>query len=1197
MTIPIKRIFKIATLTIAVGLSLLLLSLAFIPTLISSRLLQTRIQKTLSSAMKRQVTWSNLDISWLDGLEISRFKLGDGPAPLLKTDIDQLVISPGISRGADGRFGVDLAVKIKNVQADLVQGPPKPPLPETKDPLTQLAEMIQKIQQLDIPLPVDLRVQIDIAPMKICYLVKGQGKQLQLNDFTFRLAMPSLATKPIDAMINGRVMVDGRNLGKADISVKVTDLVTSERRIKLASALFDVSAAAPGTNLTMIGGLWQGEGLSARCKLDLPQLLAAALPFVPPAMPELSGTIELLLRAKADAGRDLQATVTLEGAGLAARGGALKAKSVAPLNVKLQQRIVSDHTRQRVEFSGGTCIIPELLTAAWSASVNNPTVPARSLDLQFGPLLLDLARALKVAAPFLHADSPLKDISGELTMRSLNLKLTGPGNNGDLTVAGLGVKLPSIRLAQKNGELTALDVNLLLNKVSCPLVANLPVKLAADLLWSVKNAELSGVQPLSILGVRGNLGVVVGELNLKSASPRKITASAIVTQSLDIDRASSGTLFRVEKAHEQLRLLARFAENGDIEVNLPECIFIAATLQGAKDGKRFGPLPLNASVTATDLLQSVSKGAKPSIKQAAARISAGEAVQLFAEAALSGASPQRATTSGTVLLDLRHFLPVVSSSLPDGLKAEGFVSTAWDIAMPMPDKAPAAETNPLRSARTALSLFDKFDLRVKLNKVSATVPSAKGAITLTGLQTGSDMRVVSTKNGESVRLEGALLFSGFSGLSGTVGKLPEQHGSFVFDGQLDNWSQFRLSEEFRIDPLKVAQEGELNLSRFDRLLDEKLPFSTATLLKRLDATLLTSMKGEFASKPKQLLPGVALAGTVNGALRVDLTSGRDLALRCSLATRNFGVQLEDGTEVEGLRSDITINRSYSLAVASQREHWTPLSAALVRPAVVTAANPGAAGIISRIHDDLRGDLLGSRSFSIRRLKTKAAGVPLVLTALEGDLLFTQESAGLGFFQADLLGGTILARSLIDLKPQVPVIGGATSFSNLDVTNLLPKDAKRGQVDQDAEITGEMTFSAPLIAEQRELSEQLRLAVNIRKIGTNTLERALFSLDPYERNEQLVAQRKMLRLGNLKGLRATAVDGAFSMEGEAEIKGVALQLPNVDRVRISDLPLRQELVKQREKIMALRGFLDLMRADTLAVGPKGELSLKRRSYEQ
>ncbi|HIJ88858.1 MAG TPA: hypothetical protein HPP97_14465 [Desulfuromonadales bacterium] len=1183
--------------TIAVGLSLLLLSLAFLPTLVSSQSVQTRIQKTLTTSMKRQVTWANLTLTWSDGLALSGLKLGDGPAPLLKTDIEQLVITPGISRGVDGRFGVDLAVKVKNVQAELVPGPPKAPPPPGKDPLTLLAEAIQNVQGLDVSLPVDLRVQVEIAPMNVSYRVPAPGKQLQLNDCSFRLAMPSLATEPVTAEANGRVTVDGREIGTVNFNAKVSDLVTRERRIRLASALFAVTAAAPGTSLSVTGGLGQADGFSALLKLDLPRLLAVAHPLMPSAIPELSGSVELLLLAKADAGRDLHATVTLAGAGLAARGGALKAKRVGPLDMKLQQRIVTDHTRQRVEFPGGTLDIPELLAAAWSAAVTNPTVPARSIDLQFGPVRLDLARARAVAAPFLPPDTPVKDLSGELTLRSLNLKLTGPGNSGNLAVADLGVTLPHVRAALKKGELTAADVELLLEQVSCPLVAKLPVKLAADLRWRIKSAALSGVQPFSIQGARGAVGVAVSDLNLKSASPRKISASAIVTQSLDLDRASSGTQFTVEKAHQQLRLLARLAENGAIEASLPECSFTAAALQGARDGKRFGPLPLTASLTATDVRLPAAQSAKPSLKHATAKVSAGEAVQLVAEAALSGASPQRASTSGTARLDLRRTLPLAAAFIPSGVKGDGVVSVAWNVAAPLPDKAPAVEAHPLRSARTVLSLFDTCELSVKLDKVSATLPSATGPVTVAGLQSAPDLRLVSAKKGESVRLEGGVRIAEVRGLPGAAGKIPSPRGSFVFDGQLTGWREFRLSEAFRIDPLAVVHEAELNVTRIDALLDEKQPFSVATLVKRLDATLLATVEGEFSRDLKPLLPGIDLAGAINSALRVDLAAGRELAVRYSLATRDFGAQLANGTKIEGLRSDIAINRSYSLAVASPGERWTPLSAALVRPAAVAAANPGAAGIVARIHDDLRGDVRGTRSFSIRKVTTKAAGVPLVLTALEGDLLFSQESTGLGFFQADLLGGTILARSLFDLKPPVPVIGAAGSFSNLDITYLLPKDVKKQQADQDAEITGEMTLTAPLIAEQRELSEQLRLALNIRKIGSNTLERALFSLDPYERNEQLVAQRKMLRLGSLKGLRATAVDGAFSMEGEAQIKGVAVQLPNVDRVRISELPLRQELVKYREKIMALRGFLDLVRADTLVVGPKGELTLKRRSYEK
>jgi hypothetical protein len=1198
--IHIRRILKITALAIVGALLLLLVCLYFLPSLVSSHAVQSRIQKSLSTSMKRQVAWSNLVMTWADGLTLSGLKLGDGPAPLLKTDIDQIVISPSVGRSADGRFGVDLAVRIQNVRVELAPGPPKPPPPPSKDPLTLLAETIQRIQGLDFPLPVDVRVMIEVAPLQLGYQTPGKapepGRQLRLQDFSFRLAVPSLAAKPITAELNGRVSVDGSEMGKVSLNAKVSDLVTRERRIHLASALFAVDAAAPGTSITLSGGLSQADGVAARLKLDLPGLLAVAQPFVPHAVPKLEGNVDLQLRAKADANRDLHATVTLDGAGLAASGGSLKAKRVGPLDLKLQQQIATDHVHQKVAFPGGTLAMAGLVDAAWSASVQRPTVPARTMDVTFGPVRLDVARALSLAAPFLPPDAPLKDLAGEASLRSLALHLDGPKNHGTLALAGFGIKLPHVKAVLNKGTLTAEDVELLLDKAECPLAANLPTRLTANLLWSIRRAALSGAQPLALQGARGTVGVTVDDLNLKSGSPRKVTASVQLTQTVDLERVSSGTQLAIEKVHNQLRFLARAAENGDIEATLPEFAVSAASMQGTASGKRYGPIPFAASLTATGLRLPSGKGEKPTLTLALAKASAGDFLQLTTEAALAGASPQRATTSGTAQLDLRRAMPFAAPFLPSGLKADGNATMTWNLAAPLPEKALAAEKNPLRSARGALALLDKLELRLKLDTISATVPSANGTIIVTGLHTKPDLRIVSTRKGASAKIEGGILFAGVGGLPGAAGKLPTQHGSLAINGELADWSTLRLHEELRIEPLALSHEAELNVSRIDALLDEKEPFNSATLIKRLDATLLAHVEGAFSREMKPLLPGFDLAGNISGSARIDLSAGRELAVRCSMKTKDFGVRLASGTKVEGLRSDIAFDRVYALTV-SPGERWTPLSNALVRPPAVATANPGAEEIVGRIHDDLRGDVNGARSFSIRRVTTTVSGAPLEITALEGDLLFTREKLGLGFFQADLLGGTILARSVFDLLPEVPVVVAASSFSNLDITYLLPKEARKRQGDQDAEITGEMSLTAPLTAEQRELFEQLRLALNIRKIGANTLERALFSLDPYERNEQVVAQRKMLRLGGLKGLRANAVDGAFGMEGEAQIKGVAVDLPKVERLRISELPLRQELVKNRAAIAALRRVLDLVRADTLVVGPKGELSLKRRSYAQ
>nr|MBW4054889.1 hypothetical protein [Pseudomonadota bacterium] len=834
--IHIGRVLKIAALAIVGFLSLLLVCLCFLPVLVSSHAVQSRIRHSLSTAMKRDVSWSVFSMTWSDGLTLSGLMLGDGAAPLLKTAVEQIVIAPSVGRGVDGRFGINLVVRIRNVRIELAPGPPKAPPPKpTKDPLTLLAETIQRIQGLDYPLPVDLRVMVDVAPLQLSYRIPG--RQLLLQDFSFRLAMPSLAAKPVTAAVCGRVSMDGRKIGNVSLNAKVSDLVTKERRIRLASALFAVDAAAPGTSMTLSGGLSQNDGFAARCKLNLPVLLAVAQPFISAMIPQLGGTIGVLLRAKSDANRDLRATLTLEGTGLAARGGSLKERRVGPIDLKLQQQIATEHVNQRVDFPGGTMVIPGLIDAAWSAKVTRPTGLGRSLDVGFGPLRLDLARALSLAAPFLSPGTPVKDLTGEVSLRSLSLHLAGPKNIGSLAITGLGIKLPRLRLALEKGELAAEGVDLLLERAECPLTAALPTRLTVDLLWSLKRAVLTGTQPLVVQGARGKLGVAVTDLNLKSASPRKVAATAVLTQACDLDRATLGAQFTIEKAHEQLRLLVRTAENGDIEVDLPECAVTAASLQGTVAGKRFAPIPLSAYLTAVGIHLPADKGGLPTLQRASAHVAAGDFLQLAVEATLSGASPLRAITSGTARLDLRRAMPFAIPFVPAGMKAGGIVTARWNMAAPLPEKTLVADKHPLRSARAGLSLFDTFELGVNLDAVSATLPTAKGTITVTGLRTKPDVRVVATQKGESVGFEGGVLFGGVSGLPGGAGTVPSQHGSFAFNGKLSGWRDLRVSEQLRVDPLAVLHEGELAVSRIDALMDEKEPFSTATLIKRLDATL------------------------------------------------------------------------------------------------------------------------------------------------------------------------------------------------------------------------------------------------------------------------------------------------------------------------------------------------------------------------
>src|SRR6185369_4093849 len=127
--------------------------------------------------------------------------------------------------------------------------------------------------------------------------------------------------------------------------------------------------------------------------------------------------------------------------------------------------------------------------------------------------------------------------------------------------------------------------------------------------------------------------------------------------------------------------------------------------------------------------------------------------------------------------------------------------------------------------------------------------------------------------------------------------------------------------------------------------------------------------------------GAELSGQCSAGVRINLAAGRDLRLRATAATNEFGVRLANRTIAEGVHADLLVDRTYALA-KGEAANWSPLSVSLVRPAPEPVVASGAAEIVSRVREDLRGQESGSRKFSIRKLVTRSGDTPLELTSLE-----------------------------------------------------------------------------------------------------------------------------------------------------------------------------------------------------------------------
>jgi hypothetical protein len=77
-------------------------------------------------------------------------------------------------------------------------------------------------------------------------------------------------------------------------------------------------------------------------------------------------------------------------------------------------------------------------------------------------------------------------------------------------------------------------------------------------------------------------------------------------------------------------------------------------------------------------------------------------------------------------------------------------------------------------------------------------------------------------------------------------------------------------------------------------------------------------------------------------------------------------------------------------------------------------------------------------------------------------------------------------------------------------------------------------------------------LNLSRIGTRSLERFLYALDPSESNEAIVSQRQLLRLGSPRWINVSVKDGSLSMEGEVDAQGVPVAIPNLRRMHIANV---------------------------------------------
>lgn len=1159
---------------------LLLLLILAAPAILSSNLAQNRLKSTLSTTLQGPVNWSSLQLSWRRGLQLRNLTVGPASGTLRQARLAEIDCRPGFGFGANSgeSFGLELFLRLHDLQLELAppavtEVSPPPPTEETLDPLTVLAQALDRFATLSWPLPLDLRVDIAITPLTFTYHDLGSNRLLRFEEGDLQVMIPSLERAPLTFSLNGKVVVDDHPLGELRLATEIAGLVAPSGRIVPAGALLSAFVDFPGLDLKADGRLNQKQGLQGELRLDLPQLQEVAAPFLPGDLPTLGGTLLATLQARVDSEQNLTLSCTLT-------GQKLQVNAAGPLDFNLGQQIRTDHRRQLVTLGGGVLMIPQLLEANWEARVEQPNSPGRRVTARLHQLEIDLEQALALAAPFLPPGLPQLS-GGQLQLRDLDLQLHGPQGDGELRLARVAVALPSMRF----GELAVTGIDFVAADLDIPLRAYFPASGAAGIDWQVASIDLRGAQPMTLTGLTGAGNLAITAIS-KAEGEGRLNAKGRFDHKLQLKGAVAAEVARLSTLANDLHLAFALRPDGSSVETLEFVTDIAAlTVTGA--GKDLHPLPLRQTLHLTGVELRPGETI-PSVNSLVFSIGSPQLVNVTVEGSLTAARLLTLKTHSR--LELPRFIALAAPLLPEKLAAKGTISNELQLIATLPDRPLPAGQTPLRSAKNALAHLQELRESLQLDGVELHLPLANGTLHLGGIQTVTPINLRSTNHGEKIDLAGAIAFDLRAGSTINGKVLPVEHGQIAFSGELRDWDRAFLAESIQIAPLGLGERFELSISGLAALLDATFPPTPATLLQRLDATLFGEIDLNLPLDAPQLLPedlivtGKTLAGT-----RIDLRAGHSLRLHVYADVEDLNVEIAKGPQVQGLQAHLNLDRVLQIrSAATARPPWLPLSTSLVQPLPPPLAAP-LPGERRRLHDDLRGSSGGARSLALQSLTLPGLPLPLPLTisALEAELATGQEELGLRFLQAELLDGTLRAGALLDLRPIVPVLSTEALFTNLDLSRL-----KSDITEEESSISGEFSLSVPLHVEERTLLEGLTLAARLRQIGAKTFDRALASLDPYERNEAIMSQRKMLRLGQLQGVEIQVADGAFALNGAVKVKGVAVALPKINRLRLADLSLHKELAPVLTAISAARPPLEFIRADTIAIDAQGQISLRK-----
>jgi hypothetical protein len=1200
----VRRLLVVA----AALLAALCLALALLPRLVSSDWFRGFVVAEAQGLLKRPVRIELLRWSWSEGFDLAGLAVAEDPEfsrePLLA--LDRVHAQVDLVALARKRLAFD--VRVEGLRAQVIRSETS----ETNvERLTSESHGLGRVLELwfkllrqvyrAAPVPAEVQGSLRVSGVALHVDDRERKHSLRLHDGSLSLDIPSLLHEPVVFSLSLDQDLDGQALPPIRCNARAERLVR-EGQLSLADALFDVEGRLPGGEFALKGGL-RAEGLAAGLRIDLDSLTDMLTPLLPPSVPDVRGVVELGLHV-AGSPKDVSAFETVLGVkGLAARGGALGDRRAGPLDLLFTQKGLLDMPAGVVSVEAADLRFLKRSRVFWRGETSGIDTQRIEAKAVVGPAHLDLGELLSLARPFLPAgvsvDFEAKAGDAKLTLDAADLALVIQDGSGRAVLDDLVLDLPGLAVRAGGGRLAVQRGEFRLGKASLELAGFMPTRASLKAACRVAGLALSG--PLEA-GLRNlDLTAAVTAENLRPASEALFGvqggASLALTGGVK-DLTALGRL-RLADVTVEARAACSLPAGPGANFSLERAELRSPSLRLSGLGSRPIETPLRLAAAAESLRLSGPRPLRLDLSNLRAGLDLGDWLAAELSAGFSNREPGRIEARGATRLDLGRAWPLLAGFLPAKTRLAGRLEAGFGASGRLPsaqDTARLANANATLPERLAgLAFLDSARLTAGLADAEVGLPLGAG---------GGSLRASRVRTGEplSLSLENGVARARFSGglSAGRIEELPGLGAQaeplaleVAFSGGLEGLRDLTLSERLSLAPFSLRQTLSLSLGGLDRVLSAK-ELKLAALLAHGQGALGVKAAARLDGARQKGDKGQALAGGFEADAEVRLRGGREVALRAVLDSPGLDLSLGTLVRLVNLQSRIEVSRRFALpaeagSVAGSAGPVAALLSAEVLKNPVEARVEDAADLARRVLDDVRGRKGGRPSLSFAAAEVKAGPLDLRLTDHELALDLSKPLPSADYFRLGLLGGSVTGSLAFAGSGEAFTLSLRTAFTGIDANRLAPEKGAKLPPAQ-AEVSGLFSLDLPLSADPERMLSGLSLTADISRIGPRTLERLLFALDPYEADETIVKQRRLVSIGSPRWIRLSVRNGSLSLAGEVEVKGLRIELPRIERVNLANLPVKARLKSALAALDLVVTVLRACSAERIVLSPDGGVGL-------